>query len=94
MAQLEKVGEHKTCVFSDSGDTVVVFHNTPVVRFDDKRIILDTGGWNTPTTRLRMNQASREYDLGYRVFQEDFVLCLEWKGKIMPFVTDRVELER
>jgi hypothetical protein len=34
-------------------------------------ITLDTGGWRTPTTKLRMNQAARAWGLGYHVYQAD-----------------------
>lgn len=34
----------------------VILHETAIVKFtDDGRILLNTGGWNTPLTRQRMN---------------------------------------
>jgi len=71
MANQWKVGTHKTRVYVDEGFTIVKYWRTKVVKFNEEHIILDNGGWLTATTKLRMNQASNEYSLGYQVYQED-----------------------
>ena len=50
----------------------VRYHNTNVVTFDDDIITLNHGGFKTATTKLRMNQAAREFGLLYNVFQNDY----------------------
>ena len=40
-----------------------------IVDWDTGIITLNTGGWETSTTKLRMNQASSEWGLGYHVYQ-------------------------
>ena len=58
-----------TGIFEDADRyTCVKYHKTTVVRFNPFEIILDSGGWMTVTTKRRMNQASREFNLGYNVF--------------------------
>ncbi len=66
------IGTHKTTVSTSDGVTRVTYHTTNVVTFDTDKITLRTGGWPTKTTKLRMNQASEQFDLGYRVYQKDF----------------------
>jgi hypothetical protein len=47
----------------------VRYHQTDVVMFDADYVVLNSGGWRTATTKLRMNQASRQFNLGYTVTQ-------------------------
>jgi hypothetical protein len=70
----------------------VAYHNTFVVCASDKTIVLNTGGWFTVTTKTRMNQASNQFGLGYRVFQKDFRWYVEFKGKVRRFITNKVTL--
>lgn len=67
MAQQSVVSRNNTTIAKDGEDTVVTLHQTEVVRFNDKRIVLNTGGWLTTTTMTRMTQASRQFNLGYSV---------------------------
>ena len=74
MSRWNEVGKHKTTVYNDDTHKCVKYHKTNVVRFNNKEIILNNGGWMTATTKLRMNQASNQFGLGYHVWQKDF----EW----------------
>ena len=93
MAQMQTVGTHKTNIVILEGLTSVVYHNTAVVQFNDKEIILNSGGWETATTKTRMNQASRQYSLGFDVYQVDFSWYVNYKGETIPF-TDGMILKR
>lgn len=87
--------QYRTTVESDKGGkTRVVFYETAVVVFDEDEILLNTGGWWTVTTRVRMNQASRHFDLGYLVFTKAGKWYVEWAGKREPFSTEQVRLDR
>lgn len=71
MSQQYRIGTHKTSVYKDDeGFTRVKYHQTDVVKFNDKVIELNTGGWFTVTTKLRLNQASAQFGLGYSVYQK------------------------
>lgn len=51
-------------------DNAVTYHETEVARIDGDTVTLDSGGWRTVTTKRRMNQASKEWGRGFRVYQE------------------------
>jgi hypothetical protein len=75
MAQQFKVGTVATTIYTDDCDkTHVIYRGTPVVTFTHNKVVLQTRGWFTQTTKTRMNQASNQFHLGFRVFQKGF----EW----------------
>jgi len=57
------------------------YHETTVVAFNRVQtgpeepvyinVLLNTGGWKTATTKRRINQAAKEFELGYVVVQRD-----------------------
>jgi len=85
---MSKIGKHKTrVVIEDDGPTRVKFHDTEVVRVDvieeptwvgetlspgKRQVTLKSGGWETATTKKRMNQAADTFGLDYRVYQRNF----------------------
>ena len=85
MAQMQTVGTHKTNIVTLEGMTSVVYHNTAVVQINSDKIILNSGGWDTRTTKTRMNQASHQYRLGFDVYQVDFSWYVNYKGETIPF---------
>ena len=56
------------------GRTIVRLHSTDIVDVDttDNTITLNTGGWNTVTTKERMNAVLNAFDSPYRIHQRDF----------------------
>ena len=74
MSQQQTIGRHCTSIFNMDGYTCVKYHDTVVVSFDNDRIVLNSGGWFTPTTKTRMNQSSHQFLLDFHVYQKDF----EW----------------
>ena len=94
MGQMTKVRGRATKIEKDENTTRVIYHDTCVVKFDDKKVRLDSGGWKTVTTKARMNQASYEFKLGYRVFQKNWEWFVELpNGKIVSFIDD-MEFDR
>ena len=69
MARNDKVRELKTAIYQSDGYTVAQSHDTQIVRFNDNEIILNSGGWQTKTTKSRMNKVSDAFQLGFRVSQ-------------------------
>lgn len=62
------------------GDFEIVLHRTPIVTYyRDGSIMLDTGGWNTVTTRARMRAA------GFCVGTTAGVLTVRWMGSEWAF---------
>lgn len=74
-----------TKVYLENECVVVQYHDTQVVRFNDDTIWLDNGGWETHTTKQRMNQAALEFDLNFYVFQSKFVWYVSFDNKVIPF---------
>jgi len=96
MPSYSKVGSHKTSVKADMSKGIlrVTYHSTDVVSVTPKTIRLNTGGWKTATTRTRMNQASRQYSLGYTVYQKNYSWYVEYKGKKYNFTGRTLRLRR
>lgn len=89
------IGTHKTHVLVDRDSvTRVVYHETPVVSFNESSIRLNTGGWWTRTTKVRMNQASQEFELDFRVFQKKEKWFVDYQNETHPFDTDELVLQR
>lgn len=76
-----------------SGMKELTYHTSVIVAWDNSRIVLDSNGWMTVTTKRKMNQCSYQFNLGYTVYQEDFTWYVSWKGEILPF-KDGMVLER
>lgn len=58
-----------TKILTDDSATAVVYYGTYVVVFTDKDVRLNSGGWQTVSTKARMNLASDEFNLGFGVYQ-------------------------
>lgn len=70
MSQQTKLGTTATSLWvSSDGWTRVKYHDTVVIKWNKTEIILDSGGWRTVTTKLRMNQASAQFGLRIQVYQ-------------------------
>ena len=89
-----QIGQYKTVVLAEDGKTKVVYYDTAIVTFDKDAIILDTGGWWTRSTKARMNQASRQFDLGYQVHQVLNSWVITFRRESHSFDTERVRLDR
>ena len=97
MSQTQTLGKHKTTITKELGigneDYMVVrYWNTDIVKFNNERIILNTGGWSTATTKRRMNQTSEQFNLGYQVYQKNYNWFVEYQGKTIPFIMQRLTL--
>ena len=94
MAQQYKVSGRATSVYKKGAWFCVKYHNTEVVKFTPKTIVLNTGGWKSNTTKTRMNQASNQFNLGYNVFQTKGKWYVRFKRKDYPFKGRTMTLRR
>jgi hypothetical protein len=70
MGTMQKIGKTATSIRTNGkGVTSVRYHSTDVASFNDRWILLNTGGWWTATTKSRMNQTANQFGLGFAVFQ-------------------------
>jgi len=90
MAQTQEVKGVATSIRTENGYTAVRYHNTDVVQFNNEKIILNTGGHKTRTTKLRMNQTSNQYDLGYRVYAKNHEWYVDFKDETLEFENNMV----
>ena len=58
---------HRTCVAQYQSEKVIEQGKMPYMR---KQIKLNTGGYATVTTKRRMNQFAKMFDLGFSVYQQ------------------------
>ena len=70
MSRMDTVGTTGTQIVRTKQHTMVIYRGTPVVTFTASSVELQTRGWYTTTTKSRMNQASRQFGLGFSVYQE------------------------
>ena len=95
MGQQQTIGKVATTVFTENGFIKVKYHSTTVIEFNYEKIILNSGGWRTATTKTRMNQACNQFNLGIWVYQKDFTwfVHIEKTGERLPFY-DGIEIKR
>jgi hypothetical protein len=79
-------------VHGDSGS--VYYHSTCVVKWDGNSIYLNTGGWMSATTKARLNQSSRQFGLGYFVYQRAHRWYVCFQGREMCWDGAPITLQR
>ncbi len=70
---------------SVDGSADIIYQETTVVSFNNNRITLRSGGWETRTTKRRMNQASAQFSLGYSVFQKNYEWFVDFESETLEF---------
>jgi hypothetical protein len=90
MTQMQTVSKNNTTIWTSMHNgpvqqTCITLHSTTVVQFDHLHIKLNSGGWRTVTTKTRMNQASNQFGLGYRVYQKNYDWFVDYQGHQYPF---------
>lgn len=93
MATMHQIGKTATVIGNDGYMNYVQYHETQVVRWNDRQIILNSDGWRTATTKNRMNQTSNQFNLGFRVYQQNFDWYVTFKGKTWEWY-DEMKLDR
>lgn len=81
-----KVGNNTYARILDDGAVAIRLHNTDVVTIHpDNTVTLRTGGWQTSTTKDRINQYSP-----VRVYQRKYEWYITLNGKEYPFMEGMV----
>lgn len=94
MVTLSKKGNTTIVNKTVGGYKAVILYYTTIVAWNDKEIILNTGGFETNTTKQRMNQTAQEFNLDFSVFQKKGVWYVNYKGEVVEFKTNTVTLTR
>ena len=89
------LGKTSTTVSTHEHVTYVRYHSTDVVTFDSTYITLKKGGWETVTTKRRMNQTANQFGLDYQVFAKkgDWFVTMP-NGETVPFYGDSLSFSR
>lgn len=85
MGQQARVSRNNTEVAVVGGTGSVILYRTKIVEWNEKRIILNSGGHQTVTTKARMMQTSHQFELGFSVRQKADIWYVTFKGERVPF---------
>lgn len=85
-ADRRKVGNNTYAEILHDGTVAIKLHNTYVVKINPNgTYTLNSGGWQTHTTKDRINQYNPK-----RVYQRDFQWYISMNGKEYPFMDGMV----
>lgn len=70
MPSMNKLSTYRTTVMCTAGRIAVTYVSTLIVDATPDTVTLDSGGWQTVTTKRKMCQAANQFGLGFKVFQE------------------------
>lgn len=86
MARMDRISKGHTKIEYNEGRLAKVqYYATDIVTLAGRRIILNSGGWRTVTTKERMNQTANVFGLGFYVFQKDYAWFVTHNNKTVPF---------
>lgn len=86
MPQMNHISKGHTKILRQGLETIIKLYATPVVTICPEQVLLNTGGWETQTTKVRMNQASHQYNLGYHVYQKQGHWYAHYNNQTHPFI--------
>jgi hypothetical protein len=68
-----QLSNYRTAWYDEGNTGSVIYASTAIVSWHDGKVTLRSGGWETVTTKRKMNQASHQFALGYIVYQRNHV---------------------
>ena len=84
---MSKLSSYKTTWFNDGSHGGVTYQQTNIVSWNKGKITLRSGGWETVTTKKKINQASIQFCLGFSVWQKNYAWFVDLpSGDTVPFV--------
>lgn len=75
------------------GEVHVFYHEKHLVCFNRDQICIRNNAHHRFMTKVRMNQAANQFQLGFKVYQRGTNWFVEWRGETLPF-TDGLILNR
>tara|TARA_B100001057_G_scaffold500262_1_gene614366 strand:- start:1841 stop:2158 length:318 start_codon:yes stop_codon:yes gene_type:complete len=76
-----------TMVQSDETGSMIYLHGNHIATVKDNSIVLFDGGWQSNTTKSRLNALLDEFSYGMRVFQKQFEWFVGYKNVKEDFVS-------
>ena len=77
-----------------NGKGTVAHISTPIVEWDEHCVTLNTGGERSVTTKRKMQQASNQFGLGYRVFAKRGEWFVDYGLGPVAFTDDEITFTR
>ena len=71
----------------ETGVSIVRLHGNKIAQVSDTDMTLFDGGWQTVTTKSRLNALLDEFSYGMRVFQKNFEWFVSYKNVSEDFVS-------
>ena len=72
MPRMDKLSSYKTVWIDNDEGGLVIYQHTKIVEWDNNgNVTLNSDGWETVTTKRKMNQASNQFCLRFGVIQRD-----------------------
>ena len=65
-----RLSNYRTTWTETNGRGSVVYVHTPIVEWNEDTITLKSGGWESVTTKRKMNQSALQFGLGFGVEKE------------------------
>lgn len=89
-----QLSTYKTAWTGDDVEGCVIYTKTKIAEWNEDTITLNSGGWETVTTKRKMNQLAHQFCLGFGVFQKNYVWYVTTpQGDTVEFV-DGMTIER
>ena len=83
------VKNHTRLTVYVNGDKILRLHDTDIIKWQGDKIILNSGGWDTVTTRSRFNEFLPDY---IHVYRDKKITYISYNNEKIKFV-DGVELQ-
>lgn len=90
---MTKLSNYRTTISEQNGLMTVVYVSTPIVQWNSNKIILNNGGYQTVTTKRKMNQAASQFDLPYQVYQKNYQWFVSTEKGDFPF-NNKLSIDR
>ena len=87
---IAKIIGNNTLEYIKDDKRIIRLYDTNIITFDNNKIILNTGGFNTVTTKARINKFLNN---GY-VYQKNFEMYCNYKEKTYKFENDTLILNQ
>ncbi len=85
------ITRNNTSIYHLNGGIACKLHNTEIVKVFNNRVVLNSGGWQTVTTKRRMNECLKEWGLPISVYQKNHNWFVDTLNGTIPFF-DNMEI--
>jgi hypothetical protein len=65
-----RLSMYRTTIRAIPEGSAINYAGTDIVKIYQDHVVLNSGGWRTVTTKRKMNQAARQFALGYSICQK------------------------